>query len=83
MGNRARAVAERNIVISSVRTREYLTGQEIEALMVAAKKGSRYGHRDATMILIGYRHGLRLLSCAISNGSSRWNSMQVVCMSAE
>src|SRR5262249_60907614 len=27
--------------------------------MAAARKGSRWGHRDATMILIGYRHGLR------------------------
>jgi site-specific recombinase XerD len=27
--------------------------------MVAARKSSRYGHRDATMILIAYRHGLR------------------------
>jgi integrase len=41
------------------RTREYLTESEIERLMAAARKGSRYGHRDATMILIGYRHGLR------------------------
>jgi integrase len=32
---------------------------EIERLMAAARKSSRYGHRDATMILIGYRHGLR------------------------
>src|SRR5262249_19111412 len=46
-------------VNSSVRTREYLTTAEIERLMVAARKSSRYGHRDATMILIGYRHGLR------------------------
>jgi integrase len=38
---------------------EYLTGREIERLMAAARKGSRWGHRDATMILIGYRHGLR------------------------
>ena len=44
---------------SSVRTREYLTTAEIERLMAAARKSSRYGHRDATMILIGYRHGLR------------------------
>jgi integrase len=43
----------------SVRTREYLTTAEIERLMAAARKSSRYGHRDATMILIGYRHGLR------------------------
>jgi integrase len=27
--------------------------------MAAARKSSRYSHRDATMILIGYRHGLR------------------------
>src|SRR5262245_59998172 len=46
-------------VNSSVRTREYLTTAEIERLMAAARKLSRYGHRDATMILIGYRHGLR------------------------
>jgi integrase len=46
-------------VNSSVRTREYLTTAEIERLMGAARKGSRYGHRDAAMILIAYRHGLR------------------------
>jgi len=46
-------------VNSSVRTREYLTTAEIERLMAGARKSSRYGHRDATMILIGYRHGLR------------------------
>jgi site-specific recombinase XerD len=39
--------------------REYLTGREIECLMAAARKGSRWSHRDATMILIGYCHGLR------------------------
>src|SRR5215471_7754755 len=43
----------------SVRTREYLTRAEIERLMAAARKSSRYGDWDATMILIGYRHGLR------------------------
>src|ERR1700726_4078745 len=41
------------------RTREYLTGAEIEKLMAAARKSSRYGHRDATMILLAYRHGFR------------------------
>jgi type 1 fimbriae regulatory protein FimB/type 1 fimbriae regulatory protein FimE len=49
-----------NTVNSSVaRTREYLTTKEVEDLMAAARKSSRYGHRDATMILIAYRHGLR------------------------
>jgi integrase len=56
---RAGGLAVPNAVSSLVRTREYLTGREIERLMAAARKGSRWGHRDATMILIGYRHGLR------------------------
>jgi type 1 fimbriae regulatory protein FimB/type 1 fimbriae regulatory protein FimE len=38
--------------------RDYLTEREIEKLMDAAR-GNRYGHRDATAILIAYRHGLR------------------------
>src|SRR5262245_39333335 len=42
-----------------VRTRRYLTGREVEKLMEAARKQGRYGHRDATMILLAYRHGLR------------------------
>jgi len=41
-----------------LRTREYLTEAEVEKLMNAAK-GNRYGHRDATMGLVAYRHGLR------------------------
>jgi integrase len=52
--------ASATIVNSSVpRTREYLTGAQVEQLMAVARKSSRYGHRDATMILIAYRHGLR------------------------
>src|SRR5262245_29009116 len=35
------------------------TSAAIERLMAAARKSSRFGHRAATMILIGYRHGLR------------------------
>ena len=38
----------------------YLTPKEVERLIAAAKKGARrYGLRDATMILVTYRHGLR------------------------
>ena len=59
MGNRAGRAGAPNTVNSSVRTREYLTVPEVERLMAAARKFSRYGHRDATMILIGFRHGLR------------------------
>ena len=39
--------------------RRYLTQREIERLMDCARKHGRYGHRDATMILVAYRHGLR------------------------
>jgi integrase len=41
------------------RPREYLTVKEVGRLMEAARDRGRYGHRDATMILIAYRHGLR------------------------
>jgi integrase len=40
------------------REREYLTPQEVEALMTAARR-NRWGHRDSSMILLCYRHGLR------------------------
>jgi len=43
---------------ADLRSREYLTEGEIERLMKAAKD-NRYGHRDATMILVAYRHGFR------------------------
>ena len=42
------------------RPREYLTDEEVDKLIAAARKRGRYGHRDATMILIAYRHGLRV-----------------------
>jgi site-specific recombinase XerD len=44
----------------SVPRREYLTEHEVEQLCDAARKRGRYGHRDATMILMAYRHGLRV-----------------------
>ena len=42
---------------AELRTREHLTPAEVETL-IKAVKGNRNGHRDATMILIAYRHGL-------------------------
>ena len=43
-----------------LRPREYLTPDEVEAVIKAAKSSGRHGHRDATLILIGYRHALRV-----------------------
>ena len=42
------------------RSREYLTEQEVDRLMEAAAKVGRHGHRDATLIMLSYRHGLRV-----------------------
>jgi integrase len=44
---------------AELRTREYLTEPEIE-LMLAAVKGNRWAQRDATMLLVAFRHGLRV-----------------------
>jgi integrase len=43
---------------AELRTREYLTPKEVDRLIKTARDG-RYGHRDATLILIAFRHGLR------------------------
>jgi type 1 fimbriae regulatory protein FimB/type 1 fimbriae regulatory protein FimE len=47
-----------NVTVRSSAPREYLTEREVERLIKAASE-NRWGHRDATAILIGYRHGLR------------------------
>jgi type 1 fimbriae regulatory protein FimB/type 1 fimbriae regulatory protein FimE len=48
-----------NVTVRSARRpREYLTEREIEKLIEEAKS-NRQGHRDATAVLIAYRHGLR------------------------
>jgi type 1 fimbriae regulatory protein FimB/type 1 fimbriae regulatory protein FimE len=53
-----RTVRPRRLKNATLRTREYLTGNEVDALIAAARQ-NRHGHRDATMILIAFRHGLR------------------------
>src|SRR5499427_8227636 len=53
-----RTVAPKRRPNSDLRTREYLTEAEVVRLMAAARR-NRWGHRDATMVLVAYRHGLR------------------------
>jgi len=53
-----RAVAPSRRPNREFRSREHLTETEVEKLIGAAK-GNRHGHRDATMVLVAYRHGLR------------------------
>ena len=53
-------VPPRRVPNAARRPREYLTADEVDRLMAAARsRPSRYGQRDATMILLAYRHGLR------------------------
>jgi integrase len=49
---------------AELRSREYLTAAEVEKLMKEARNGGRHGHRDATLILIAFRHGLRATEIA-------------------
>ena len=53
-----RTVTPTRLPNAKLRTREYLTEAEVERLMNAARR-NRWGHRDATMVLVAYRHGLR------------------------
>ncbi|HUG03964.1 MAG TPA: tyrosine-type recombinase/integrase [Steroidobacteraceae bacterium] len=57
---KAAAAPPRRRSNSDARTLEYLTPAEVERLRKAASKRGRYGQRDATAILIAYRHGLRV-----------------------
>jgi len=56
-----------------VRSREYLTEQEVELLINAARKTGRHGHRDATLILLMYRHGFRVSELV----SLRWEQIDL------
>ena len=53
-----RTVMPMRLPNAALRTREHLTGAEVEQLMDVARK-NRWGHRDATMVLVAYRHGFR------------------------
>jgi integrase len=53
-----RTVALRRRPNVELRRREHLTESEVERLMKAAGK-NRWGHRNATMVLVAYRHGLK------------------------
>lgn len=51
---------QHNRPYAEVRSREHLFPDEVEALMKAARKVGRHPHRDATIILLMFRHGLRV-----------------------
>jgi integrase len=53
-----RTVTPKRASNAELRTREHLTADEVEKLIDAAR-ANRYGYRDALMVLLAYRHGLR------------------------
>ena len=56
---------------AELRPREYLTEAEVAKLVKEARQRGRYGVRDAAMILLAYRHGMRVSElCAL-----RWEQV--------
>ena len=67
-----RTVSRGRLPNGAYRTREYLTEREVERLIKAAGD-NRHGHRDATMILITFRHGFRASELC----SLRWDQIDL------
>lgn len=55
------------------RSREHLTPGEVEKLIAAAGRLGRHGQRDATLILLAYRHGLRVSELV----ALRWDQLDL------
>src|SRR5215207_5551831 len=68
-------VPPRRLSNAERRPREYLTPEEVELLITTAQKrvGARVPHRDATMIHLAYRHGLRASELC----SLRWDMLDL------
>jgi len=67
-----RTVARGRLPNANYRVREYLTEREVERLIRAAGD-NRHGQRDATMILLAFRHGLRASELC----SMRWEQVDL------
>ena len=65
-----RTVASARWPNASLRSQEHLMPDEVEVLVELAKT-NRYGLRDATMILVAFRHGLRASEVC----DLRWNQV--------
>jgi hypothetical protein len=65
---------------AELRRREHLTEAEVDRLMEAAKT-NRWGSRNATMVLVAYRHGLRAAELVDLRCGIRWTSKRPPCTS--
>ena len=66
-------VPPRRVKNNEVRSREYLTTDEVERVMDAAGKVGRHRHRDRTLILIAFRHALRVSELV----AMRWDQVDL------
>jgi len=63
----------RRVTNAERRSREFLTPAEVDSLINAAEKVGRHGGRDGTILLIAYRHGLRVSELC----SLRWDQIDL------
>jgi type 1 fimbriae regulatory protein FimB/type 1 fimbriae regulatory protein FimE len=63
----------RRVPNATLRSREYLTAEEVSDLIKAAGSAGSNGLRDATLILVSYRHGLRVSETA----DLRWEQVEL------
>jgi len=68
-----KSVPPRRVANASVRSREYLTSAEVEKMLEAARGSGRHGRRDEALILLSYRHGLRVGELV----ALRWDSVDL------
>ena len=54
-------------------TRKHLTPPEVERMEEAAAQRGRHGHRDRTLVMLTYRHGLRVSELV----ALRWDQMDL------
>src|SRR4051812_34897535 len=70
---RRRQPPPRRVSNKAVRSREYLTSDEVEKLIQAASTVGRHGQRDAALMLMAFRHGLRVGELV----SLRWDQIDL------
>lgn len=58
---------------ADVRSREHLTPDEVERLVKAAKSLGRHQHRDSTLLMMMFRHGLRVSEAV----SLKWDAVNL------
>src|SRR5262245_32161826 len=66
-------IPPRRVANRERRSREHLTPKEVDKIIKAASRLGRYGHRDATLILLAYRHGLRVSELV----AMRWDQIDL------